>query len=185
MNLARTKKRVKDFPSRNWIMTITACCLFHFLLTSSDFQKYSRIDFTGVWSIQKQEAVSGPQFANSMPQKVTIKQANDSLYLVKVSEDENGQGFISQENFDFSTNLFISTTGHTKRKKVSRLNWSDQVRSFTEFQSFCAPGNDRDTVAKLTDTWSLSSDGNILTLLRVSEVTGNRSWSTKAIYIKK
>jgi hypothetical protein len=142
-------------------------------------------DFSGTWTLKDRKSLSGQDYANGVPGKVTFKSNKDSIYITRAIGDQTGQLVPSDESVSLSKPTESITA--TKKKRVTTLSWDKQSNSMMLNSSFNLPESINETTFKVTEKWTLSADNKKLTLVKNFENVKdtNDKWSMEGYYEKE
>lgn len=143
----------------------------------------AQTNFSGTWAQKNKEFISGPQYANAVPEQIKLTPKKDSLTFEVIN--------VAQNNSFDTTYYTLSTKGGTfsgisknKRKYTKKLTLSADKKTIIIVSVYKTPESDTEVEYTRTETFSLSDDGK-LTINRKSDEKGDKSWEAKGTYEKK
>jgi hypothetical protein len=154
---------------------------FFFSLLFSALQGYSQQpNFSGNWTLQQRISISGNDYANGIPNEIDFSKNGE---FVRIS-------FINDGYDTIVLNLNINgqptkTTSLAKKDRISTIKWLGDNKNFAQVNDYISPGKN-ESDQKNTTTWTLTDEGAILTIIKVSEnYINGETWSMKGIYKRK
>ncbi|MFI5140210.1 MAG: hypothetical protein ACHQIM_20485 [Sphingobacteriales bacterium] len=142
-----------------------------------------KADFSGIWILQEKTLIAGPDYANGVPKKITINQTKDSITITRVSQGENNDEITIVTAALNGEPIVMVTRPTRKRSTIVWLN-ADK-KEFTETAAFTNDGEQKPDL-KIIYTWSLTDEGNTITLLREDEDFSNgEKFQMKGLYKKQ
>lgn len=139
------------------------------------------VNFSGEWTLNKEKSELGDIGENIAPKKITVKSADNSIEIERLSPSFEGGEFTTKEILTFDgKETEIKMNGNNKRKSTAK--WSADGQSMIINSVINFEMNGEVTDIKVEETWKLTADGK-LSLVSVS----NSSFGTlelKTIYDK-
>jgi hypothetical protein len=159
---------------------ITALCTI-FLLAS--LASKAQTDFTGGWSFNNQQSISGTLYSNGSPKQIVIRQKEKMMFIQKVSTNADGADYTTVDTLSFDGKPFKSTT-LSKRYKETTFQWNDSKDGFTTIGTAFNPADKTKADMKTTDRWSIENDQLVL-VRKAENFTNGEVWESKATYDKQ
>lgn len=144
----------------------------------------AQTNFSGTWVQKNKEFISGPKYANAVPEQVKLTPKKDSIAFEVISIAQNNSTDTAHYTLATNGGLF-SDISKSKRKYTKKLQLSADKKTMTVTSIYKSAENDTEVEITRTETWSLSADGKQLTLNRKSDETKSESWEAKGTYEKK
>src|SRR5688572_22368482 len=148
---------LKDFKKRSIILCLI---VLPFLNTTAKVFA-QRADYSGVWTLEERKSLTGPDYANGIPLKISIIQTPDSINIEKISFNQYQVEVKTNETIGIDGNLF--ETKVSNNKKTITIEWIDDNQNFIETTSYTSE-NKKEPNRITIYNWSLSKDKKILYL---------------------
>ena len=141
--------------------------------------------FSGHWTLQQRTSLSGIDYGNGVPKDVTMNQGADSITITRITAMGQNPDVTATETISENGAVNQKTTS-TNRNKTAVFTWTEPNKSFNEKTTLSSVGNPSDLNLQIDETWSLSPDGNTLTLVKDFKNLKNSSdmWSQKGVYTR-
>jgi hypothetical protein len=136
-------------------------------------------DFSGKWVLNVTKSEFGDIPLYAAVKQFDIKQNNDSIFIKKITIDENNHEKETTENISFNSQPSIQILDN-KRTKKSAAQWSSNGQVLTIANNYSLPGEPEKIDYSFLQTWSLTEDGKELNVNLKSP-----TYSIKAIYDKQ
>ena len=155
------------------------------LLIASTTAFAQKTNFSGVWTLSERQSLSGMDYGNGVPSKITIQQETNNIKIETITAGQNGDVTATETVPLNGTEATSETPSHRSRK--SSLAWTSDKNELIETSAFSTPENKDTPANKVKLTYSLSADGKTLTLIKefVSVTDANDKWSMKGTYTKQ
>jgi hypothetical protein len=159
---------------------IAALCTI-FLLAF--FATKAQTDFSGGWTFNNQQSISGTLYSNGSPKQIVIRQKDKTMFMQKVSTNADGNDYTTVDTLSFDGKPFVSTT-LSKRYKETTLQWNNTKDGFTTTGNAFNPADKTKVDIRTTDRWSIENDQLVL-VRKVENFTNGEVWKSKATYDKQ
>ncbi len=142
-----------------------------FFVASDAFSQEEGVDFSGRWKYNEEKSDPGDGRREITPYELNIVQGENSLIVERTAVNQAGRTITVKEEYtlDGETNVNTGLGGQEAR---SNLVWSDDSKSLVFRISRRAQGRGQAMQTreiKSTEVWSLSDEGNVLTVEIIRE----------------
>ncbi len=149
----------------------------------STFAQRGGVNFSGNWSLNESGSELGEGRMRMTASNLVIKQDGNNLTIERTATRQGGGSSTSSEKYTLDGQSNVNT-GAMNRQVASNVTWTDNSRTLTfrSAQKFERDGQSMEI--KSTEIWSLSADGNTLTIDAVTSAQQGE-WKRKLVYNKK
>lgn len=154
------------------LATLTVLC-FSFTVPATDF--------SGSWALNEGKSELGQYGANSAAKKMKIEQGAESVKIVRTVADMDGTEKEITETLSEDKASTITIANMTKK---SQMKWAGDKQGFTVNAALSVDFGGQNFDLTSVETWSLSADGNTLTV-SVAVSTPQGEINIKTVYDKK
>jgi hypothetical protein len=144
---------------------------------------FSQSNFSGTWLLKTKQQVSGPEYINALPKKITIDQQKDSIVIETVSPGPIGNDITSKQIIATDSKPFSSVGLTSKRKFTRTFQWDKAGSSFMIKTIFYTQGDENEIDFTRVETWQLKD--NTLLIDRKSIETRSDTWETIGTFSKQ
>jgi hypothetical protein len=137
-------------------------------------------NFTGNWKINKDKTNFGIAPVFAIPAELNVKQKKDSFYLNVVNINADGQHSTGSTTYIIGTAQERMVSDNVKL--VGSFNWSEGGKKLVKQQEYIDLDDPANPFRKIKETWSISKDLKILTVVQNVEVKNFESYTIVAIY---
>jgi thioredoxin-related protein len=141
-------------------------------------------DFSGTWALLQRISLSGKDYANGLPKQLKVSQKQDSVTFERLNVYENNEEITTREALSFNGSSTVTMSPVSNKKRVAFIKWSSDMKSLTEQIYLKASTEENKSDIKITEVWTLSDDGKMLTVVKVSENDKGEKWSMKGVYVQ-
>jgi hypothetical protein len=139
---------------------IVLCFLFIF---SSLYAADDMVNFSGVWAFNEAKSDLGEGSRRRADLNLTIKQEGNTLSVERVRENRSGEQTTRTENLTLDGKE-CKNIGSRDREILSVVNWTENKKGLV-IKSTSSFEREGETFEIKTDQiWTLSEDGNVLTI---------------------
>jgi hypothetical protein len=150
------------------------------LATTAVYADAPRGEFAGKWVLQNRQTLSGVDYANGVPDEITIATKDGAMDIERVSGAGAGGSETARVTYVNEQPTESVTAAHHKR--IGSIAWDDNHRGFIETVRISGDGKG-ELLSRNTYTWKLVEGGKALTLVRESEnVSTGEKWSMRGSY---
>ncbi len=142
-------------------------------------------NFSGTWTLQHKQLITGPQYANALPKQLTMRQETDSLIIESVSIGAGGNDATNRQAIALNGQSTTTTNATTNRKLTRSLKWTNDKKAMVLTTVFYRPDNPTEIDFSREETWNLSPDGKQLNIDKRSVETRSETWQVKGTYNKQ
>jgi len=140
--------------------------------------------FTGSWTLQQRISLSGNDYANGVPNEINFSKNGEfvTISLLNMNQSRGFDTIVLKLNNSGQPTKSITPS---KREKLSTIKWLESDKSFVQANEYTTPGR-KESDQKNILTWTLASQGDTLTIVKVDEnYINGETWSMKGIYKRK
>ncbi len=148
---------------------------FYFIVTAASYG--GQTDFSGVWVLNRDKSELGQM--NWADQSKVIDQKEDVLNVKRKYTNQNGEDVEQDEKYNLDGTK-SENQGFGNGKKMSVSSWSEDKKSLVIKSTYEFERDGETNTFEVTETYTLSEDGNTLTIKSESQM-GTR----KMVYDKK
>ncbi len=136
-----------------------------------------KTNFSGIWGINISKSDFGEFPPNVTVNQYDINQKDDTIFIKRLTLSPDGRSVISNEKISFNGKPCISVM--PKGKITSAITWSPDKQIMNINSSYSTLENPTEIAFKISQSWSLSKDGNDLVIKMVTP-----AYSFRAVYSK-
>ncbi|MEP7375709.1 MAG: hypothetical protein ABI675_20090 [Chitinophagaceae bacterium] len=152
------------------------------LMATTILQAQQKINFSGSWDQPELEMVSGIQYSNAVPSKISITQTKDSIKLERTSPGNDGDVTIT-ETIALNGRQTIRLGKTSKRTITTSATWSKEGQTLTLVTIYSYAGKPNEAEYTNTEVLELTPDGALL-ITKTSDAAVTDDWTIKGIYQK-
>jgi hypothetical protein len=172
---ARAADRRSDTLSRMTQLLFAALML---VVATPGWSQGGRPDFTGKWSLDAAKS----DFGQMPPPELLVHQIEHKEPNIKITTTQKSQA-------GETTNTRILTTdGKPSTNKIAMMGGEQEVKSSAKWDGekllMTAAFDAQGTAVELNDTWTLSDEGKVLTIVRLAK-TPQGDFTVKTVYNKQ
>src|SRR5215213_8773554 len=130
------------------------------------------VNFSGVWTLNKEKSEFGQFGENIAPKKITINSADNSVTIERLSPTMTGEEYTTKETLTFDGKE-VETPLYGPNKKKSTAKWSADGQSLLISQIINFDNNGELMEIKVEEVWKLNASGQLSL-----ESTSNSSFGT-------
>lgn len=151
------------------------CCV---LAVLTSFASKSQTNaFTGNWSLDNMESISGKFYKNGVPEKVGILDGKD-FYILEKTTQSAGKNVTSKDSILIDHPLTLKT--NTGRKKIALARKLDNASFETTIQLF-SPSDESVLEYISIDHWMIEK-GKLILVRKMTNQLSGEEWEMQAIY---
>lgn len=146
----------------------------------------SIIDFSGKWVIDLSKSDFGSAPHRLAYKQILVAQHSDAITIENLLTGQNGRDSSSVETLLFDgkfSKVILPNTAHGTDTRYRSVAFASDGRSLTITENHEVNSADVIGKFKITEAWTLSRSGNVLTVKRTFEFT-NSTVTVKAVYSK-
>ncbi len=136
------------------------------LLVPFQLQAQGKSDFTGNWSLNESKSTLGEGRFRMAAPTVTVSQDGKTLNVERTIVGRNGQERKMKEQYALDGHETTTTLNNSTRK--STCKWSADGKELVISSTMTMERDGQTMQNKSEDTWSLSKDGKVLTIVSKS-----------------
>jgi hypothetical protein len=141
------------------------------------------VNFSGKWKINNAKSSFGAAPSFVVPIEINVVQERDSVYLNAVNIDDKNEQSTSSAKYAVNGKP-VERMFQQNIKLVGSFNWSEDKTRLLKDQKYINIDQPDQPLRKVKETWSLSGDGKVLTILQNVEGSNYDQYSVTAIYEK-
>jgi len=141
----------------------------------------TRADFSGTWKLDKQKSELG-QLEPYATHTIQVEQKADAITFLRTAPGFTGQDYSYSETLPFDGKVVESVLFGTSKRKGS-IKWTPDQKGFVITYTLYLDFNGQTVEVTGTETYTLSADGRILTIVANSKSSLGDA-ETKAVYGK-
>lgn len=122
-------------------------------------------NFTGEWKLNEEKSELGQFGARMAARTVRVTSSDEQVSVERVSVNQNGDQVERKETLTFDGKETESTGGFGNSKRKATAKWSDDGKSMIIDAVLTFDRNGETMEIKQKETWTLSEDGQTLTVL--------------------
>ncbi|MBO9203275.1 MULTISPECIES: hypothetical protein [Niastella] len=144
-----------------------------------------RKNFSGTWMLSDQKSISGNLYQNGVPKKIHVRQETEKMDVEKTTfgqGDNYNQAVV--ETLYYNGKPF-NAVSPSKKKKVITMKWLNNSTGFVVTVLFKNPIDNNKFDIKVTDTWSLNNEGDLIFIRKNENLLNGEIWESRSVYEKK
>lgn len=141
------------------------------------------VNFTGKWNIDISVSNFGEAPLFVVPAELSVRQNKDTIYLSAINIDANGNKLYPSAKYPLNGSK-VEKEYQAGVKLVGSFQFSEDQKQLLKDQAYTNATNGKVAFRKVKEVWTLSQDGQYLTIKQTVEIVNGDGYKVKAVYKK-